>query len=149
MSYLVTTKHISDKNNHIAELSMQLLAKIIQNIGNGITKLNINTLQQIMKALATTIEGKRANMKTMALDICMFIYSQIGQENYLSLMNHTLSNEEIQNMGKNMEMHRVSKNKQHVPLANALKQRKTIMNQQNNNYQGQFEQSCHGYNSMQ
>lgn len=41
-------------------------------------------------------------MKTWALDICMYIYNQIGQENYLSLMNHTLTTEQIQSMGKSM-----------------------------------------------
>ena len=74
-------------------------------------------------------------MKAWALDICMYIYNIIGQENYLSLMTYTLTNEQTKTMGKCMEMHRVSKNKQHIPLANVLKQRKSMINQHNSQIQ--------------
>ena len=43
-----------------------------------------------MKGMSALINGKRNNMKNGALDICLFIYNQIGSENYLQLMNYSL-----------------------------------------------------------
>ena len=68
-----------------------MLSGIISNIGNNITQMNANTLQMIMKGMYFLINGKRNNMKTGALDICIFIYNQIGLENYLQLMNFSLA----------------------------------------------------------
>ncbi len=43
-----------------------------------------------MKCLNCLATGKRNNMKTSALDACVFIYSQIGSENFLQLMKFSL-----------------------------------------------------------
>jgi len=51
---------------------------MIMNIGNSLTQMNPGTLQILMKGMSLLINGKRNNMKTSALDICMFIYNQIG-----------------------------------------------------------------------
>ena len=88
-----------------------MLSGIISNIGNNITQMNANTLQMIMKGMYFLINGKRNNMKTGALDICIFIYNQIGSENYLQLMNFSLAQDEVTNMGQAMESHRTLKNK--------------------------------------
>ncbi len=45
----------------------------------------------MMKGMSYLIRGKRNNTKTNALEICLFIYNQIGNENYLQLMNYSLS----------------------------------------------------------
>jgi hypothetical protein len=61
------------------------------NIGKNLTQINPSTLQIIMRGMSFLINGKRNNMKTYALDICLTIFSQIGSENYLQLMNYSLS----------------------------------------------------------
>lgn len=55
-----------------------------------------------MQSMAKLIKGKRQNLKTNALDICMFMYSKIGSENYMSLMNYSLGAEDMQAMGAGM-----------------------------------------------
>ena len=100
-----------------------MLSGIISNIGNNITQMNANTLQMIMKGMYFLINGKRNNMKTGALDICIFIYNQIGSENYLQLMNFSLAQDEVTNMGQAMESHRTLKNKA-PQLSEVLKQHK-------------------------
>lgn len=89
-----------------------------------------------MQCMAKLIKGKRENLKINALDICMFIYSQIGSDNYLNLMNYSLQPEDVQAMGVAMESHRTNTKTKHVPLANVLRQRKTemlMMKEQNPN----------------
>lgn len=90
-SNLVTTELSCDKNSQISELAIKLLSGIISNIGGNMTQINPSTLQMIMKGMYFLINGKRNNMKTGALDICIFIYNQIGSENYLQLMNFSLA----------------------------------------------------------
>ena len=53
------------------------------------------------------IIGKRNTMKTSALDVCLFIFNQIGSENYLQLMNYALQQHEVAEMRHAMENHRV------------------------------------------
>jgi hypothetical protein len=48
------------------------------NVGAALTQLNSTTLQMIMKAMSLLTNGKRNNMKTSALDVCVFVYNQIG-----------------------------------------------------------------------
>ena len=79
-----------DKNVALAELSVKLLAKLIEKVGQQIGQLNPDTLQELMKALQVLIEGKRQNLHNQALDICLYIYNLIGSENYLYLMNFSL-----------------------------------------------------------
>jgi len=55
-----------------------------------LTQINPHTLQILMKGMSALINGKRNNMKNGALDICLFIYNQIGSENYLQLINYSL-----------------------------------------------------------
>ena len=52
-----------------------------------------------MQCIIKLIKGKRENLKINALDICMFVYSQIGSDNYLNLMNYSLQPEDVQAMG--------------------------------------------------
>lgn len=66
-------------------------------------------------------------MRTAALDICVFIFMQIGDQNYLQLMVFALKVEGVQIMGHAMETHRAAKNKPE-PLASALKKRKSDYN---------------------
>ena len=61
------------------------------NIGGALTQINPGTLQTIMKGMSLLINGKRNNLKTSALDVCIFIFNQIGSENYLQLMNYSLN----------------------------------------------------------
>lgn len=93
-----------------------------------------------MNELVKLIKGKRQNLKNSSLDICMAIYGQIGSENYLTLMNFALENEDIQAMGMGMESHRNQKAK-HVPLADMLRQRKSEM------IQNREFGSCNFYNT--
>ena len=67
-----------DKNVTISEMALKLLSVLIMNIGNSLTQINPNTLQMLMKGMSFLINGKRNNMKTSALDVCVFIYNQIG-----------------------------------------------------------------------
>lgn len=83
-----------------------MLAAMLTKIGGAITQINPNTLQGIMKGMSLLINGKRNNMRTNALDLCLFIYNQIGSENYLQLMNYSLPQNEIMQMGQAMETHR-------------------------------------------
>ena len=55
-----------------------MLAAMVAGIGGGLTQLNPVTLQTLMKALSLLIEGKRNNLRTNALDICLYIFNQIG-----------------------------------------------------------------------
>jgi uncharacterized protein (DUF1697 family) len=78
-----------------------------------------------MKGLSFLINGKRNNMRNTSLDICMFIFGQIGSENYLQLMNYALDEQEVAAMGQAMETHRIQKQK--TPhLAEVLKQQKQM-----------------------
>lgn len=90
---LVAAGYCCDKNTQISEISVKLLARLIENIGNSFVHLNPETLQNIMKNLAGLIDGKRQNLRNQGLDICLFIYNLIGSENYLSLMNYSLKPE--------------------------------------------------------
>lgn len=100
-----------------------MLSGIISSVGGNLTQINPSTLQIIMKGMHFLINGKRNNMKTGALDICLFIYNQIGSENYLQLMNYSLNQDEVLSMGQAMESHRTLKNKA-PQLAEVLKQHK-------------------------
>lgn len=62
----------------MAEISIKLLAAMVAGVGGGLTQLNPVTLQTLMKALSLLIEGKRNNLRTNALDICLYIFNQIG-----------------------------------------------------------------------
>jgi hypothetical protein len=62
----------------VAEISIKLLAAMVAGVGGGLTQLNPVTLQTLMKALSLLIEGKRNNLRTNALDICLYIFNQIG-----------------------------------------------------------------------
>lgn len=115
----------------MSEIAIKLLARLIENIGGSFVHLTPDTLQAIMRNLHGLVDGKRQNLKNQGLDICLYIYNLIGSENYLSLMSYSLKPEEIQTMGASMEMHRTSKQK-HVPLANVLKERRSMMPQKNN-----------------
>ena len=66
--------------------------------------MNINpeTLKLLMYSMMNLINGNRKNLKNNALDICMFIFSQIGSENYVSLMNYSLSPPDVQIMSSAM-----------------------------------------------
>lgn len=78
-----------------------------------------------MKGLTFLINGKRNNMRNTSLDICMFIFGQIGSENYVQLMNYALDEQEVAAMTQAMETHRIQKQK--APhLAEVLKQQKQI-----------------------
>lgn len=85
-----------DKNAAIAEVSIKLLAKLIENLGINITKLKPETLQKVMKALTFLLDGKRQNTKNWALEICMYVFNLIGSQNYLNLMVYVLTPEEVQ-----------------------------------------------------
>lgn len=107
----------------MSEVAMKLLTLLVQSVGASITAIDPSALSYIMKAMYYLIEGKRQNMKKMALDICMLIYGQMGSDNYVKLMEYALSQEEIQKMAQNMETHRVDKKAKHIPLADILKAR--------------------------
>jgi len=62
----------------VAEISIKLLAAMVAGVGGGLTQLNPVTLQTLVKALSLLIEGKRNNLRTNALDICLYIFNQIG-----------------------------------------------------------------------
>jgi len=64
--------------------------------------LSENTLSILMKSLSYLVDGKRQNLRNSALDICMFICDSIGSDNYLTLMNFCLKEEEIKSMGNSM-----------------------------------------------
>jgi hypothetical protein len=87
----VSTELSVDKNVTISEMALKLLSVLIMNIGDSLTQINPNTLQMLMKGMSFLINGKRNNMKTSALDVCVFIYNQIGSENFLQLLNYSLS----------------------------------------------------------
>ncbi len=111
MSYLVLAQQSCDKNSAIAEVALKLLAAICANVGSDMTKLDGNTLSLITKSLNFLINGKRNNMRTNALDICVFLVGQIGVENYLQLMDFSLLPQEKEAMKQSMEQHRVQKQK--------------------------------------
>jgi len=67
-----------DKAAPVAEISIKLLAAMVAGVGGGLTQLNPVTLQTLVKALSLLIEGKRNNLRTNALDICLYIFNQIG-----------------------------------------------------------------------
>lgn len=87
----VTSKSSIDKNAHIGEVSLKLLSSLLKNIGAALTKLKPDTLVVIMKALDYHIGGKRQDLKNICLDICIDVYSSIGNENFVNLMNYSLS----------------------------------------------------------
>ena len=104
-------------------------------IGGALTQLNPSTLQMLAKGMSLHINGKRNNMKTSALDVCVFIFNQIGSENYIQLMNYSLTQQEIMSMGQAMETHRMQKQKG-PQLADLLKQHKNQQRQSGNWNQG-------------
>jgi hypothetical protein len=83
-------------------MAIKFLSVIIMNIGAALTQLNPNTLQILTKGMSLHINGKRNNMKTSALDVCIFIFNQIGSENYMQLMNYSLNQHEIMAMSQAM-----------------------------------------------
>jgi hypothetical protein len=75
------------------------LAVLIEKVGSSMMQLSENTLLTLMKALSILVDGKRQNLRILALDICMFICESIGGDNYLTLMNFCLNENEIRSMG--------------------------------------------------
>lgn len=53
-----------DKNPQISEMSVKVLAKLIETIGQNIVNLDPETLKQLMMSLYALLDGKRPNMKT-------------------------------------------------------------------------------------
>ena len=123
--YSVTTELSCDKNNQIAEIAIKLLAGILSSLNNSITQVNPNTLQIIMRGMHYLINGKRNTMKISALDVCLYIFNQIGSENYLQLMNYSLQEHEVAEMGQAMETHRTQKIKP-PQLSDVIKQQKAV-----------------------
>lgn len=109
-------------------MAIKLLSVIIMNIGPALTQLDSSTLQMLMKGMSFLINGKRNNMKTSALDVCIFICNQIGSENYIQLSNYALDEQEVISMTQLMENHRIQKQKG-PQLADVLKQYKTEVRQ--------------------
>jgi hypothetical protein len=72
------------------------MAKLIQNVGGAIAQLKPETLQKVMKALVFLLDGKRPNTKNWAIQICMYVYGLIGNQNYYNLMMYVLSPEEVE-----------------------------------------------------
>lgn len=101
-SYLVSANLCCEKNTHIAEISIKLLTRLVQNIGPNVIKLKPETLKVLTEQMSNLIRGTRQNMKTHALDICMFVYNQIGKDNYIQLMNFSLTPEDIEIMARCM-----------------------------------------------
>jgi hypothetical protein len=75
---LVSADLSLEKNLAISEVAIKLLSVVIMNIGNSLTQLSPGTLQMLMKGMSLLVGGKRNNMKTSALDVCVFICNQIG-----------------------------------------------------------------------
>ena len=80
-------------------MALKMLATLLEKFQGALMQMNPDTLQGLMRGMSLLINGKRNNMRTMALDICMFIYGQIGGENYLQLMNYALPQNEVGMMG--------------------------------------------------
>ena len=74
------------------------------------------------------IIGKRNTIKTSALDVCIFIYTQIGSENYLQLMNYSLKENQVHDMTQAMEQHRTQKPKPQQ-FSDVIRQHKANMRQ--------------------
>ena len=74
------------------------------------------------------IIGKRNTIKTSALDVCIFIYTQIGSENYLQLMNYSLQENQVNDMTQAMEQHRTQKPKPQQ-FSDVIRQHKASMRQ--------------------
>lgn len=122
-----------DKHAGISEAAIRLLARLLQNLGVGITQLRPETLQKLMKALVFLIDGKRQVSRNWGLDVCMFMFNLIGSANYLSLMSYTLTEEETKvtamlNQIMTDAMNSYKKNgvsKGIAPLAAVLKERRS------------------------
>lgn len=119
----VITELSCDKSLTIGELSIKLLSVILMNISSALTQINPNTLQTLMKGMSLLINGKRNNMRTSALDVCIYICNQIGSENFLQLLNYSLPQPEVMTVAQAMETHRTQKQKG-PQLADVLKQHK-------------------------
>ena len=98
----VTVELSCDKNIQIAETSIKLLAGILSSLSGNLTQINPNTLQKIMQGMHYLINGKRNTTKTSALDVCLFIFNNIGAENYLQLMSYSLKESVVLAMGQAM-----------------------------------------------
>lgn len=79
----------------VSETAIRLLARLLQNLGPGISQLKPETLQKLMKALVFLIDGKRQSSRNWGLDVCMFIFNLVGSANYYTLMSYTLTAEEL------------------------------------------------------
>jgi len=90
---LVASGYCNDKSVQISEIAVKLLCVLVQNVGSSFVNLNHDTLQQLMRNIFSLVDGKRQNLRTQSLDICLQIYNGIGSENYLSLMNYSLKQE--------------------------------------------------------
>lgn len=92
----VVSEYSCDKNATISEVSIKLMAKLIENLGGGLAQLKPETLQKVMKSLTFLLDGKRQNTKNWSVQICMYIYNLIGNQNYYNMMMYVLSPEEVQ-----------------------------------------------------
>ena len=71
-------------------MMLKMLATMLMKFGGSLMQMNPNTLQGLMRGMSLLVNGKRNDFRTNALDICLYIYNQIGAENYLQLMNYSL-----------------------------------------------------------
>ena len=91
----VLCKGSLDKNPVLAEQSLKLLARMLQNVGPRFQELPSSSLNILIKTLCLLINGKRANIQTYALQICEYIHSLIGNQNFTNLIGNLLSQQEM------------------------------------------------------
>eukprot|EP01017_Pseudomicrothorax_dubius_P009155 TRINITY_DN13064_c0_g1_i3.p2 TRINITY_DN13064_c0_g1~~TRINITY_DN13064_c0_g1_i3.p2 ORF type:complete len:328 (-),score=80.44 TRINITY_DN13064_c0_g1_i3:1814-2797(-) len=103
ISIITLCRSCFDKNVNICELSMQAIAKMIESLGENISRLSNDTIAVLMKSLARIVDGKRASMAKIAQQICEYMIKLFGPDNYLNVMSQVLTEEEGSTMMRTLE----------------------------------------------
>lgn len=97
-SFEVLCKHSMDKNPSLSEQAIKLLASLLQSVNSRFMELSPQTLSILIKTLSVLISSKRANIQTFALQICEYIHSLVGNENFSNLLSNLLAPEQVQSL---------------------------------------------------
>lgn len=84
-----------DKVPEVGVMAVKVLAKLLEAVGGNIVQLGSESLKMITVCLFELMEGKRPDMKTCAHEIAMFVFSTLGADHFVQLLNYALSGEQV------------------------------------------------------
>ncbi|CAD8075860.1 unnamed protein product [Paramecium sonneborni] len=111
----------------LQKFCLQVLAKQIQTIGSFLQSFSVNTLTMLLQALSAFLNSQGGEIQTYAFQICMYLHSLVGDQNFKNWMSVSLDPQSTQIMVNKIQevLKKKSKAKQHITMT-GMKQRMTF-----------------------